>query len=231
MRGTTLGELVTQLRAEMGESLQASLGLNTLENYKMRLRREQERLYDDWDWQILRGYYDVPMQAGERYYDFPVVPESLEKVEVLFNDFWFPLRKGISGVEYSSFPNDQQYDPVQKWDNYLDPLGGDSTVDNLQFEVWPIPQVDGASTVRFWGKRVLPPLISDSDKAILDDQLIVLYAAATLMKDSEARKLKLAEADSRYKSLKKRLSNSDVIYPNRRQTVPTMIFVGRDMGT
>jgi hypothetical protein len=43
-RGTQLGELVTMLRAELGDSLQASLGLNTLQTYKMRLKREQERL-------------------------------------------------------------------------------------------------------------------------------------------------------------------------------------------
>jgi hypothetical protein len=229
-RGTTLSELVTMLRAEMGDSLQASLGLNTLESYKMRIRRQQERLYHDWDWPMLRGSYDVDMQEDERYYDFPVIPETLEKVEALYSGQWYPLTKGISGDEYSAFPTDTPSDPVQKWDYYLNPLGADSTVDNLQFEVWPMPATDDACTVRFWGKRTLPALTSDNDKAILDDILIVLYAAATLIKDAEMRKLKLAEADAHYKSLKKRIAGSDIIYQQRphKAYAPSVVFVGSD---
>ncbi len=229
-RGTQLVTLVTMLRAELGDSLQASLGLNVLQTYKMRLKREQERLYHGWDWQNLRGKHDVLMKAGQRYYDFPVTPETVEKIEVKFSNIWMPVVKGISGSDYSMFPLDTPYDPVQKWDYYLDPAGADSSVDNLQFEVWPIPAVDDVSTMRFWGKRALPPLTSDNHKAILDDQLIVLYTAATLIKDGETRKLKLAEADSYYKSIKKRISGSDIIYQQQPQKAlaPSVIFVGLD---
>ncbi len=229
-RGTTLGELVVMLRAELGESLQANLGLNTLETYKMRLARVQRRLYLEWDWQLFRSYTDVPMKADTKYYDFPVIPETVERIEVIFNEILTPLRQGINGVEYSTYRGDEKYDPPNRWDYYLDPTGADSQVDNNQFEIWPTPTADDVSVVRFYGKRQIPDLTSNSDKAILDDDLIVMFAAASLTKKKDDRQMKMAEAQSYYKSIKKQLANTDVLRRTAPDAAraPTQVLVGLD---
>lgn len=200
------------LRAETGMSLTPNLGINSLETYKYHLRKQQERLYHDHDWPFLNGHYDVEMQAGERYYDLPVHPERIEKVEVKWGGRWAPLPYGIKSEYYNSRDSDldQRNDPPEGWGFYLDPEGADSTVDNIQFEVWPIPISNDQSTVRFHGKRALPPLTSESHKAILDDLLIVLYAASKIIKDKGEREMKLAEAKAHYTTLKRRSKKGKV---------------------
>lgn len=212
-RGTKLGDLVTQLRAELGMSLLASQGINSLETHKMRLRRVQERLYHDYDWPFLRGPHDMLMQAGERYYDLPINVESLEKVEVNWNRGWYEPGYGIDGEQYSSQDPtlNMRLDPVQRWAFYIDPAAEDSTTDNQQYEVWPLPATTDVVTMRFWGKRKLVALIKNDDKAMLDDQLIVLFAAATLIKDVNEQKLKLAEAEAHYNRLRGRNNKRKMI--------------------
>lgn len=205
-RGTQLSELLTMLRAEIGQSTNSNLGLNVIETHKQRLRRVQERLYHDYDWPFVIGPYDVDMEAGERYYDLPVIPESIQKVERKWGGVWQEICYGIGADQYNSRDSDiagQGNDPIERWQFYIHPTD-DSLIDNNQFEAWPVPLTSDVVTVRFWGKRVLPPLISNTDKAILDDQLIILYAAATLVKEDGDRKMKLAEAESYYKRLKGR---------------------------
>ena len=198
------------LRAETGMSLNPAHGINSLETFKYHLRQQQKRLYHDYDWPILYGYHDILCQAGQRYYDFPVDPESLEKTEIKWSASWEPLPFGISGDHYTARDSDEDIrsDPVECWQFYLNPAGADSTADNIQFEVWPLPATDDVSTVRFWGKRALPALTSNDDKAILDDLLIVLYAAAKILKGPD-REAKLAEARAHYATMKRRSSRMD----------------------
>lgn len=54
-----------------------------------------------------------------------------------------------------------------------------NTAEVLAYELWPLPQTAG--TIRFEGQRLLNPLEQDTDCADLDDQCIVLFAAAKLL--------------------------------------------------
>lgn len=204
-RGTTLMQCVTKLRARTGMSTDPAQGINSLEMYKLRLKEEQERLYQDYDWPFLMGPYDVEMEAGERYYDLPVEPESIQKVEYKWGGVWQELCYGINGEHYNSRDSDldQRLDPIQRWQMRVDKTN-DSLIDNEQFEAWPIPATDDQVTVRFWGKRRLGAFIANDDKCTLDDLLIVLYSAATIVKNAEDRKLLIAEAESHYKRLRGR---------------------------
>lgn len=208
-RGTQLSELVRMLRAETGMSVNPNLGINSEDTYKLRLKRVQERLYHEYDWPFLKGKYDKAMTAGTRYYDCPVEPESIQRVEVKWGNAWAELPYGIGGEQYTSRDSDsgQREDPPHRWQFRIDPTN-DSLIDNEQFEVWPIPASNNVSTVRFWGKRKLAALVSNTDKCTLDDQLIVLYAAATLIKDKGDREFKLAEAQALFNRLKGRSSKN-----------------------
>ena len=70
-RGTSLGQLVTDLRAEVGHSLQPNLGKATRDVFINMLQRTQRRLWEDYSWPFLRITLDITINAGQRYYDVP----------------------------------------------------------------------------------------------------------------------------------------------------------------
>lgn len=196
-RGTQLIALLDQLRKELKESANPSSGVNTLDTYKYKLDAQQEFLYNDYTWPFLNGRFDVTMQAGERYYDLPVNPGTIKKIEFQWNNVWSPIHRGISGQNYNSLNSDtdMRNDPVQAWDFF----------EENQFEVWPIPASNG-STFRFYGTQALTKLVNDDSRAVLDDRLIVLFAAANLAPKEQYQR-KLAEANSYYRAIKKRYRN------------------------
>ncbi len=173
-RGTTLENLILMFRAETKQSLSAAQGLNTVDAVKFSLRRVQEQLYGDFDWPHLRVTRDEVLQAGQRYYSFPA-DLNFDRIEsVVYQEFgvtrrWREVSYGIGPVEYNSYDSDadERSDPVRRWSAYE----GD------QYEVWPLPAVNGG-TLRFTGIKALPPLTDPQDVAALDDNMIVMFAAA-----------------------------------------------------
>jgi hypothetical protein len=203
-RGITLGELIDDVRAEAGHSLQANLGTAMREVLIKVLQRQQRRLWEDFDWPFLRVDRDVPTQAGLRYYDFPadLTLERLERVEFKWGDRWHRLTYGIGPTEYDQFDSDRDVRswPVYRW----------KEAENNQIEIWPIPSQNGASAtdglVRFTGIRKLRPLVDQADVADLDDTLLVLYSAAEILSREKANdaNLKLQLAEQHYRRLKAR---------------------------
>lgn len=209
-RNVTLGELIDDLRAEAGHSLQANLGTAMREVLVKVLQRQQRRLWDDYDWAFLRVQRDVLTQNGQRYYDLPadMKLEGVERVEFKYGDQWHLLEYGIDGKHYSEFDSDKNVRsmPVYRY----------QPSQNNQIEVWPVPSQNANATtkagaMRFTGKRNLRPLILQSDPADLDDTLLVLFSAAEILSREKAddAKLKLSMAERHYARLKGRSSNSD----------------------
>lgn len=192
-RNTQLIELLDQLRSELRQSVNPSSGVNTEQTYKRALRTAQEFLYNDYDWSFLHTYVDVETEAGEQYYDFPVEQSSIQKVEFKWGNVWTPLKWGIgaSQLNAQNSDDDQRSDPVTHIDVYQ----------GNQFRVWPMPASDGNS-VRFWGKLPLTRLVNNDDRALLDDLLIVSYAAHKLA-PKERKKDALAELNTIYRQQKK----------------------------
>lgn len=173
-RGTTLGQLVTMLREECGHATSAALGQNTLPRMKRVLQRTQEFLWGDHAWPHLRVYREKELQAGQRYYTFPedLAFDRVENVHVRYDDTWRPVFYGIELDHYNAQDPElnQRDDPVLRWQVYEDG----------QFEVWPLPATDGVR-IRFEGIKKLAPLIDDQDRADLDDNLLVMFAAAEIL--------------------------------------------------
>lgn len=209
-RGTSLGQLIDDLRAEVGHSLQPSLGKSTRDVLIHTITRVQRRLWDDYSWPFLRVQRDISINAGQRYYNLPsdVVFERIERVETKHGNVWTKLKYGIGAPEYNQHDSDLgvRTTPIRKYDNYQ----------NDQIEFWPIPAVNsvaatGANDVRIYGIRNLTPLVNDSDLADLDDQLITLYAAAEILarqKQGDAQN-KLAQAQAHYNRLKARMAKTE----------------------
>jgi hypothetical protein len=204
-RGKTLGELIDDVRAEAGHSLQLNMGTAMRDVLIKIIQRQQERLWEDYDWPFLRVDRDVLAQAGQRYYDFPqdLSIERLERVRFKWGDRWHPMEYSIDDchLELHDSDRDVRAWPVERWQEY----------GTNQIEVWPIPSMNGSAAVldgaiRFTGIKKLAPLVSDGDQADLDSTLIVLYSAAEILAREKANDagLKLQLAERHYTRVKGR---------------------------
>ena len=134
--------------------------------------------------------------------------ERIEKAEFKHGDYWTKLDYGIGARQYNQFDSDRGITsyPVQCYDAH----------ENNQIEIWPIPTNDSTTStkqgmVRFHGIKNLGGLISETDTADLDDQLIILYASAEMLarqKQADSQN-KLAQAQAHYARLKARLSKTE----------------------
>lgn len=205
-RGTSLTELTSMLRAETGRSLLVSAGVDEEAALHVLLRRSQEMLYDDYDWPFLRVTPTKAIVAGQRYYDppSPLHIDRIEKAVVWWGDKPCPITRGIGFEDYSAYnPDaDERCDPVLKYDIRA---SGD---DDVTLEIWPLPATNG--TLQFFGMRELNALTSGAHLADLDDQAIVLHAAANLMEVNEHKgaKAKRGELTARLKQIKVRAKGS-----------------------
>lgn len=200
-RGTTFGQLIEMVRLEAGMDPNPAMSTNIVPLLEHSIRREYERLYDDFDWPFLRVTRDVTLNPGQRYYDFPndLDLDRIETVEVWWGSRWFPLERRIDMAQYNVYDSDAdvRVDPAQRWDVT-------DTGDESQMEIWPIPAMTGR--IRITGIRRMTRLVTASDRCDLDDMMIALYASAMLLarrgaKDAGA---KLQEAKARYDTVKER---------------------------
>lgn len=219
-RRTTLGTLVAQLRSETFNSTNSGHSVSLEPTWKYLLARVQEKLWDEFEWPHLRIFADKALQAGQRYYDFPtgVRFDRVKGVWVRNGSQWVPLLRGVGPEQYSVYDSDDtdaRSDPARRWDFYAGAAAD-------QFEVWPMPATNADATtregyVRFAAIKTLAPLVSESDRADLDDRLIVLGAAVDLLveRESASARSKINE----FRELKKTLHGNS-------KTQRSMIAIG-----
>jgi hypothetical protein len=187
-RGTALSTLRTMLKAELQYSLDSTAtGKDTALNQL--LASKELWLASEFDWPFLEHRWDVTVNAGGRFINFPTTESSVGdegasvainferevRVETKYNSKWWPMDYGIGAQEFNIFDSDLSItmDPIMRWRFATD---ASEAASPNQFEVWPMPVT--SQTVRFTGQRALIAMSSDSDKADLDDNLIVLFCAA-----------------------------------------------------
>lgn len=205
---TTLEQMVSDLRLETGRSSDNNIGQDEYATLKRILQRTQKDLYYDYDWPFLKVRRDILTQAGERYYDFDadIDPERLFTVKIKHGNIWLPVVRGITMDDYSIRDSDDDQnrsDPVEKWD-IIDAGAGE------QMELWPIPATNDL-TVRMQGFKGLGAFVSDNAVCTLDNDLIVLFAAAKILAREKAEDAKeaLAAAQKLYLNIRRGL-NRDV---------------------
>lgn len=176
-RGASLLELVGDLRTELGRAPNVAVGPGDIPMLQRALRRVQKTLWTNHDWQFLTHTFPrIKLQAGNALYDMPagLDIERIMDVAVWQNDTPIPIKRGIGWSEYSSFKPGDRADPVMRWDLRTD--------ENFatQMEVWPTPASDNYE-LQIIGVRNLRPLVADADLCDLDDELLILFAAAQLL--------------------------------------------------
>lgn len=207
MRGTTLVKLLDDLRAEARLSLNPAHNAQNRSSQVKALQREQERLWEDFDWPHLRIYPQTQVQAGQRYYETPenMIIDRIERVEIFLDGVWCKLEPGIEACHYSAWNSDLDARswPPRRW----------KFNEDEDIELWPIPDVNADATtmngfLRFTGIRNLDPLVADDDRADLDDIMLVGFCAAKILAASGAKdaRLSLDAANARYARLRGRLT-------------------------
>jgi hypothetical protein len=184
-RNRTLGELIYDLRAETGRSLEPAHGLVDRDRLIAVLRRAAKEVYDVGGWPHLTADETKNMAAGQRYYDFPtnIEPERVIGAWRKWGNQWDhdPLPFGIAPGLYAEFDSDtgETADPILAWDFYN---SGGTTV---QYEVWPMPASDNSCQLKIVGTKKLTALSNETDRLELDDTAVVLWAVALLSPEKD----------------------------------------------
>jgi hypothetical protein len=178
----SLAEMVSDLRAEAGHSLVGGQGTNMEETLKYQLKRTQYELYRSYDWPALIIDEQQVVAANTRHLaDFPNIDkEQINKLWCRQGTEWYPITYGIDPLHYSLYDPDNNVVgfPIMqyKYDELTEAL-----------EIWPLTSIECKVMAR--GQILLPPLVDDADRSLLDGTLLVLYAAAHLLarqKDEDA---------------------------------------------
>lgn len=197
-RNVTLAKLVEEVRAEIGASPNVSQGIGSVPALEQTIRRNQERLYHEYNWPHLIIERDEPMVTQGRYYTFDadVNFERILAAHVRYSDTWRPLEYGFDSMIYNRHDPDRGEftDPVERWRHY----------EGNQYEVWPVPTTNNLQTVRFRALRYLNPLLANTDKCDIDSTLLVLYSAAEILArlKAEDAENKLALANQHYRMIR-----------------------------
>jgi len=182
--GVQLSQMIADLRAEVGHSLQAAQGVNSRDMLAYRLRAAQSDLYEENAWPFLLVWRPLDVKQHVRYYayadDLPF--QQITEAWAMIGNQWQAMGYGIGAPEFNTLNSDKGVEgwPVRKWQH---------DADRDMREVWPIPTQDGL--LRFRGLMPLKPLLNDSDKSTLDGPLVVLTAAAGMLARSKAEDAQL----------------------------------------
>lgn len=203
-RGSTLESAVGDLKDEIRQTRAINLGIDNESALKRLIRRQQNLLYHAYDWPFLCSFQSIDLAAGQRYYDLPsgYSVEGLIEANVVYSGRPVPVARGIGFEEYAGFnsDDDERADPLLKWD--VRAVGN-----AVQIEAWPIPSSND-QVLWFKCKRDLRQLVEDSDVLDLDDDLIVLFAAAEILahQKSADAKVKADMAATHFQRLKGRVT-------------------------
>lgn len=210
--GTSLGQLLVMLKSHIGASLQAGTQMDT--QFGQLLADAQQLLTAEFNFPYLEDRWDVSAPPGSRYLDFPTVdilgdtydidPTRPIKAEVFYNQRYQDLDYGISSEEYNYLNPDllEVVDPIQRW-RWLNYKQG--AVLKRRLEVWPMNST--AQVLRFTGQRTMNPLQATTDRAELDDELLVLTVAVDILSKSKQgnAQIKLQGAQRRLQQLRSSL--------------------------
>jgi hypothetical protein len=209
-RRTQFLTLVSMLRSETKRADNVAVGVDDLTRMKYLINESYETLYDEHDWPHLRKIFDkITLSAGQRYFDFPTTLnyERIEDVKVWYSGLPHDVDRGIDVLDFATYDSTAtvpvRAEPALKWDVR-------DTSGIPQFEIWPIPS-SNSQTIQFTGIRKIDRLVNDIDLCLLDDYLVVLNAAASVVTNDDERKVLLAKMRDRLLRVKQRTHGASPI--------------------
>ncbi len=168
----TLGELRGTLLARLGMGGMGASGGANLALIDSFLQNGQSQLYRLQDWKHLQDFKDVTTGVGQSRYDYPTTgtynaastcerDQRILRIETVISGEYVPVHEGITTAMWSSMDTRGQ---PQRYERYR------------QIQVYP--EADQAYTLRIWYVSDLARFTETSDRASLDDDMILLHALA-----------------------------------------------------
>ena len=206
-RGVQFGELVLNLRAELRRSQNPAIGSEDLAPLKRTLNHVIAVVSNKEDWPFLyRKFAPIAIAAGDRFFDIPdgLNMERIISVRIKWGGSYYDIWRGITYDDYISWDpeDDERSSPALKYD--FQNINGAE-----QLEIWPISE--GVQSLLFEGYITHPKLVNDTDLCLVDDDIVLLFAAAELMGDefeAEAQ-AKRDQANELLRLIKIRASRGD----------------------
>lgn len=214
--GTTLVNLLDDLRAECRISLNPAHNRSARDGQVKALQRKQEFFWNDFNWPHLRVDRFLELQAGQRFYDLAALKDGsgatrgdidirrITRVERRWDAVYGDMGWHIGAANYALYDSEDG--------QRGSPAHGLRISEDEQLEAWPIPDTDYDATTRdglikIVGIRHLKPLIKDTDRAEIDDRLLVLHCAAEYLASTGAKdaQFKLDQANALYQKLRGQL--------------------------
>ncbi len=168
----TLGELRSIILARLGMGgMGASGGANGTMIDSM-LQNGQTQLYWTQEWRHLTDYKDLTTGVGQNLYDYPTAgsmqtvgcstSKRILRVETLYSGQFSRIPEGISTGDWSN----------------METRGAPARFERFA-QILVYPKSDSATyTMRVWFIRDLDRFTETSDRATLDDEMIILHATA-----------------------------------------------------
>lgn len=178
--GVELSVLRTMLAAHCGNEPSVSVAPGAVALDNQLLNDYQRILVSKNAFLQAHARAEIPLTVGTQYYAFPSTlldqarvkkPAFVKQINLFSYDVWF----GIGQREYNAFNSAAGItgSPVRRWDMVM--VNG-----AMMVEVWPVPNV--AQTLMLDGTIPVTPMVADTDVCMLDDLLIVLWAAAARLR-------------------------------------------------
>lgn len=158
----TLGELRSELQARLGMGAMGAAAGASQTLMDSFLRNGQAQLYWAQDWKHLIEYEDTTLGVDQNLLDYPAAcarDRRILRLETVYNGQWRRIPEGIATEDWSTM--DTASYPI-RFDRYA------------QVQIYPI--ADQIYTVRFWYVKDLDAFTASSDRASLDDEMILLHA-------------------------------------------------------
>lgn len=195
--GVKLIDLRRDLRAETGQSLNISQGVQSQATQDNQLNRQQIELWDAWSWPHLMYWVDMPILAGQAQYAYPPdMPFDQISRILLTTDggtSWSVLAYGLHAHEIDV--DSGKTGTPRRWGNLVNVIDGKT---NPTGSILLVPPPNADMRIRFEGQAPCNPLVADDDVCVLDSKVIVLFAAAEILafQKVEAAALKLTKAQN-----------------------------------
>jgi hypothetical protein len=206
--GVTMVDLRRDLRAETGQSLNPSQGVQSQQTQDNQLDRQQRELWDAYDWPHLRYFTSLPIEAGENIFQYPN-DMPFDQINRVFwaatgETQWHPMTFGLRAYDLNPIPAEQVSGTPVRWGNRAVVEGG---VTNPTGVMLIVPTPTSAGKLLFEGQAPCTNLVADGDKCIIDSKAIVLFAASEILATAKAEvaQFKLGKANNH---LRKLLSNN-----------------------
>lgn len=213
--GTLLSDLLLMLKAEIGSSMTANVAVADDTVLKQLLSNKQKQLVHEYDFPNLE--VKAEQAATARFLTFPttVSRDRPIKVEVSWGK-WVDITDdyGIGPDEYNVFDSaaGETSDPIRRWQFSNDGSVTPASLTVNRLELWPVPAT--SQNTRITGTMVLPALSATTDRAVVDDMMLVLFVAADrLMRyDQKDAAIKLAQAQQIAARLTATLPRRDSVF-------------------